>query len=136
MKKLFCCVLLIFVLFVAGCRNEYGTGNVERKSYESLIIGEWELYRYNYYDGRGGTCNDSYWVFNSDGLGYEYEGNDYVEYFNWRITGSKLTLLFNDGNINTWGITSLTDSRMSLKIYYDDEDDIDEEWMEYHFRKN
>ena len=134
MKRLFLCALFISALFISGCSKDDGV--IEVKSYESLIVGEWELYRYNFYDGDGGILHDCYWFFDVDGSGYEYEENDFIEYFNWRIAGSELILLFNDGGVNIWKITSLTDSRMSLKIYFDDEDDIDEEWVEYHFRKN
>ena len=131
MKRLFNYLLLISALFIVGCSNNEENDNGQSLSYESLIVGEWEFYRYDYYDGRGGDVDNEYWIFNSDGSGYYYTPDitAQIDYFNWSIVGTVLHL----GGEDLWDIESLTTDKMTLKLQIGP---LSNEWVKYHFKKN
>lgn len=106
-------VILIMTCFIASCKDDDDSLDKNR------IIGKWEWLTSTYPDEPSENFDheNEFFIFNSNGIGYEEEGENMP--FNWNISDYELIIKWDDGDELKGTIIELSDT--TLKISSDDD---------------
>jgi len=88
--------------------------------YSTSIVGSWQLSHskgWDIYNGNKDTWDDAeddtFWVFNSDGTGYNYYSYETGKfYFDWSIKNDVLTVYEEGGDTDKYTIKQLTSDKL------------------------